>query len=70
MLGPPVCLNCFMVYQYVVTTEDGKDVISDWHCPSCKRSDITDHALTISKENFKRIFEPIEERPDENLRSN
>jgi hypothetical protein len=70
MLGPPVCLNCFTVYQYVVTIEDGKEKISGWHCPSCKRSDITDHAYTISKDEYKRIFKHIEEHSDENLRSN
>lgn len=52
MLGPRVCMNCVCVYDY-------KDPdLMDWACPVCKRTDSQDYALTISQENFDKIFKP------------
>lgn len=56
MLGPPICLDCKVVYAYNVCVNEQGDECCKWYCPKCKKEDSTDYAFTISKELFDELF--------------
>ena len=56
MLGPPVCLDCKVVYSHDKYFDEQGNVCVKWHCPVCLKSDTKHYALTISKELFEELF--------------
>lgn len=55
-LGPPVCTTCKVSYDNIhYINEEGNECVK-WMCPMCKREDVKDYALTISKELFEEIY--------------
>ena len=60
MLGPPICLDCKVVYAYNVYINDQGDECCRWYCPVCLKDDTKHYAMTISKELFIELF-PVEE---------
>lgn len=55
MLGPPVCVACKKAYKYLPFLVGGR-WWKRWECPECGATDTKDHAATIPKELFDRIF--------------
>jgi hypothetical protein len=66
MLGPPVCIDCERIYDYL-NEQESQDLrkvypyIGRWWCSKCKSYDTEHTILTVSKEMYEKCIKNKED---------